>query len=62
MKKTVIKILAAALLIASAMSLAACGKGDIYQNLSADGYTVKVRFDSGAEKKLMATFAKLKEI
>jgi hypothetical protein len=49
MKKTIKTIVAAILLIASAMSLAACGKQNIYDSLADDGYTVKVRFDaSGA--------------
>ena len=47
MKHTITKILAATLLIASAMSLAACGQGNIYDSLEKDGYTVRVRFDAG---------------
>ena len=49
MKKTIKTIVAAILLIAFAMSLAACGNKNIYESLADDGYTVKVRFDaSGA--------------
>ena len=49
MKKSIKTILAAILLIAFAMSLAACGNKDIYESLADDGYTIKVRFDaSGA--------------
>ncbi len=49
MKKVMKTTLAAILLIAFAMSLAACGNKDIYKSLADDGYTVKVRFDaSGA--------------
>ena len=47
MKHTIIRILAATLLIALAMSLAACGQGNIYDSLAKDGYTVRVRFDAG---------------
>ena len=47
MKHTIIRILAATLLIALAMSLAACGQGNIYDSLERDGYTVRVRFDAG---------------
>ncbi len=49
MKKTTKTIVAAILLIAFAMSLAACGNKNIYDSLADDGFTVKVRFDaSGA--------------
>ena len=47
MKKTIKTTVAAILLIAFAMSLAACGNKDIYDSLADDGYTVKVRFDAG---------------
>ena len=48
MKKTIKTIVAAILLIAFAMSLAACGNKNVYDALE-DGYTIKVRFDaSGA--------------
>lgn len=49
MKNKIIRTLAAVVLIAMAMSLAACGKGDIYESLADEGYTVRVRYDaSGA--------------
>ena len=49
MKKSIKTILAAILLIAFAMSLAACGNKNIYESLADDGYTIRVRFDaSGA--------------
>ena len=49
MKNKMIRIFAAIALIATAMSLAACTNGNIYDKLADDGYTVKVRFDaSGA--------------
>jgi len=47
MKHIITKALAAASLIALAMSLAACGAGNIYDSLAEDGYSVKVRFDAG---------------
>lgn len=49
MKKSIKTILAAILLIAFAMSLAACGNKNIYESLADDGYDIRVRFDaSGA--------------
>jgi len=47
MKNTIIRICAAILLIALAMSIAACGKGNVYDELAKQGYAVRVRFDSG---------------
>ena len=47
MKKSIIRTLAATLLIALAMGLAACGNGNTYDSLAKDGYTVRVRFDAG---------------
>ena len=47
MKNIIKRTLAAFLLIAFAMSFAACGKGNIYDSLAQEGYTVKVRFDAG---------------
>ena len=44
MKKRIISALVALLLIASAMSMAACS-GTIYDELAKDGYTVKVTFN-----------------
>ena len=46
MKKRIFSALFAIVLIASAMSMVACG-GDIYSNLSKEGYTVKVVYDAG---------------
>ena len=47
MKNKIKRTIAAALLIAFAMSLAACGNGNIYDDLADEGYTVRVRFDAG---------------
>lgn len=47
MKNKILKTLAAVVLIALAMSLAACANGNIYDSLAKEGYTVKVRFDAG---------------
>lgn len=47
MKNTIKIITAAVLLIAVAMSLAACGSKDVYDAFAEDGYTVKIRFDAG---------------
>ena len=47
MKKIIRKVVAALLLIAIAVSLAACGSGDVYESLADTGYTVKIRFDAG---------------
>ena len=47
MKTTIKKFLAAVLLIATAMSLAACGPKSIYDSLADDGFAVRVRFDAG---------------
>ncbi len=47
MRNTIIRICAAILLIALAMSFAACTKGNVYDELAKQGYTVKVRFDAG---------------
>ena len=41
------KVLAVVALIALAMSLAACGTGNVYESLADDGYSVRVRFDAG---------------
>ena len=47
MKNKILRTLAAVVLIALAMSLAACGNGNIYDSLADDGYTIKVRFEAG---------------
>ena len=47
MKKTMIKVICAILLMAFAMSAIACGSGDIYADLADEGYAVRVRFDVG---------------
>jgi hypothetical protein len=47
MKKTIIKIICAILLMAFAMSAIACGSGNIYEDLAEEGYAVRVRFDVG---------------
>ena len=46
MKKTVIRILAAVLLMALAMSMAACANSNIYDQFAQDGYTFKVRYNT----------------
>ena len=47
MKNIITRICAAILLIALAMSAAACTKGNVYDSLAEQGYTVRVRFDAG---------------
>lgn len=47
MKKRIITIIMSVILIASAMSMAACTGGDVYSDLAEDGFTVKVRYDAG---------------
>ena len=47
MNNKIKRMLTAAALIALAMSLAACGTGNVYESLADDGYSVRVRFDAG---------------
>lgn len=47
MRKKIIRMLSAILLVALATSLVACGNANIYDDLGKDGYTVKVRYDAG---------------
>lgn len=47
MKKTIIKVMCAILLMAIAMSAVACGSNTIYDDLAEQGYTVRVRFNVG---------------
>ncbi len=47
MKKRLLTVFVAVILIASAMGMVACSGGNVYENLAADGYTVKIRYDAG---------------
>ena len=47
MKNKIVKIIAAILLTALAVSLVACGDKNIYDTLGKDGFTVRVRYDAG---------------
>lgn len=47
MKRRIFLIIFAIMLVACAMSMAACANGDIYEDLAKDGYTVKIKYDAG---------------
>lgn len=47
MKRQIIRMLSAILLVALATSLVACGNANIYDELGEQGYTVKIRYDAG---------------
>ncbi len=49
MKKRIFSALFATILIASAVSMAACGN-DVYGNLAGEGYTVKVIYEDGGAR------------
>ena len=47
MKKIIIRIIAAVMLMTMVVSMAACGSKNIYDTYAKDGYTVRGRYDSG---------------
>jgi len=47
MKKIIIRIIAALMLVTLVMSMAACGSKSIYDSYAKDGYSIRVRYDGG---------------
>ena len=51
MKKSMMKKLIAVLLTVCAVSLTACAGGGFYGSFADEGYTIRVRFETGGDRK-----------